>query len=313
MSTYKILPSFPQGSSEWHEARTHGIGASDVAPILGLSKWSTPLAVWHEKRGVPNEIDPHLAYFGHALEPVIAQWIRDEHPEVGPVTDGIAVRSLEWPWLNASPDRMAGGAPVELKTSSAYSKADWTDGIPLAYQAQVQTQIAVLGASHGWLAVLHGGNSPELYRVPRDDQFIREQLVPKTRTFWEEHVLACVPPEPVTSVEAAALWPGNPDEWIDGSEDLYELWSEYGRQQAIAVEANQTVDTMKLELQKALKDATELRYEGKTLFTWKPRKGATRLDTSALKSEMPDVASKYMRAGEPTRTFVRKTIKETGL
>lgn len=311
---FEILPEYEQDSPEWHEARRNGIGASEVAAILGLSPWQTPLQVYRAKMGVPNEIDEDLAYFGHALEAPIAQWIRDKHPEVGPVEPGISARSVEWPWLTATPDRLAGDVglvyPIEIKTSSAFSKDKWADGVPLYYEAQVQTQLAVLGAPHGWLAVLHGGNQPELYRVNRDEEFIQDHLIPKTRAFWEEHVLAQVPPEPVTSAEAVGLWPGNPDLSVDGGEPLYELWGAYGLKQAEQVELSQELDAIKLQLQKAMQDATEITYQGRVLFTWKPRKGSTRFDATALKKAHPDIHAAFTRQGEPTRTFIRKTTKE---
>lgn len=319
MTAYEVLPEFVQDSPEWHAARQDGIGASDVAAILGLSPWQTPLGVYRAKMGVPNEIPENLAYWGHALEEPLAQWVRGHHPEVGLISDGFSARSVQWPWLTASPDRIAYESrdgvrspycPVELKTSSAFGRDKWADGVPLYYEAQVQAQLAVLDAPYGWLAVLHGGNDPELYRVERDDQFITEHLVPKTREFWEQHVLAQVPPEPTTTAEAVDLWPGDPGLTIEGDERLYELWDAYGLMQAEQVELAQKLDAIKLELQKAMQDATALVYQGRELFTWKPRAGAKRLDTTALKKAHPDLVAEFTRQGEPTRTFLRKTVKE---
>ena len=310
--TYTILPEFVQDSPEWHAARASGIGASEVAAILGLSPHMTPLSVYRAKMGVRNHIPEDLAYFGHALEAPIAQWLHDKRPDVGDVLPELSARSVQWPWLTASPDRMAHPdplgkpVPIEIKTSSAYSKDLWADGVPLHYAAQVQTQIAVLGAAYGWLAVLHGGNSPELYRVERDDDFILNHLIPKTRAFWEDHVLARVPPEPTTSAEAVELWPGDPELSVDGGEALYELWGAYGLMQAEAVDVAERLDGVKLELQKAMQDATQLTYGGQVLFTWKPRAGAKRLDATALKAAHPALVAEFTKAGEPTRTFLRK-------
>lgn len=317
-SAYTVLPELEHNTPEWHAARRDSIGASEVAAILGLSKWQTPLDVYRAKKGVPNEIDPNLEYFGHALEPVIAGWIARSRPEIEWLEDGFSARSTAWPWLTASPDRIAREnphtaeiQPVEIKTSSAFVKGDWADGVPAGYQAQVQTQLAVLGSTYGWLAVLHGGNQPELYRIDRDEEWIQDYLIPETRRFWEEHVLADIPPEPITTAEAVALWPGDPDLVIDGSEDVLELWREYGRQQEAAREAEQTLEQLKLELQKSMRDASVLTFEGKPLFTWKPRKAPQRLDAAALKKERPEVAAAYMREGEPSRTFLRKPLKES--
>lgn len=318
---YTILPEYPVDSDEWHEARRSSLGASEVAAVLGLSPWQTPLSVYRAKLGVRNEIPENLAYFGRALEPVIAQWIRDTHPEVGLLSDGFSARSERWPWLSVSPDRIAyvpldgdeppfRYIPVELKTASAFGRDKWSGGVPLFYQAQVQAQIAVLDAPYGWLAVLHGGNEPELYRIERDDDFIEGHLIPKTKRFWEDHVLAQVPPEPTTSEEAVELWPGTEGVTVEGGTELLELWESYGLMQAEAVEVGERLDAIKLELQKAMQDAVALTHDGQELFTWKPRKGSARFDAAALKTAHPDIHAQYMRQGEPTRVFRRIPRKE---
>jgi putative phage-type endonuclease len=204
--TYTILPELEVDTPEWHEARRSSLGASEVAAVLGLSPWQTPLSVYMAKMGVRNEIPENLAYFGRALEPVIAKWIEDTSDEVSRLHDGFSARAEAWPWLTVSPDRITYDdeslsvhpIPVELKTSSAFGRDKWSEGVPLFYQAQVQAQIAVLDAPYGWLAVLHGGNEPELYRIERDDDFIQNHLIPKTKAFWEDHVLSQVPPEPTS-------------------------------------------------------------------------------------------------------------------
>lgn len=317
--TYELLREWPQDSPEWHEARTHSLGASEVAAVLGLSKWQTPLSVYRSKMGVPNEIPEDLAYFGHALEPVIAKWITDKHPEVGPVGDGVSVRSVEHPWLTATPDRTMslgddgwipeGGpwVPIELKTSSAFSKSAWDAGVPDYYKIQSIVQQGILGAPYGWVAVLHGGNAPELYRVPFDAA-VWEQIVRLTGEWWEAHVVAQVPPAPTTTAEAVELWPGDPDVTVEGGEDLYELWGVLGQMEAERVDLAQRIDAAKLTLQAAMRDAVALTYEGQELFTWRPRAGSRLVDKKALAAD--GLLDKYTTTGAPTRVFKRITQKE---
>lgn len=311
--SYEILPAFEVDSPEWHEARRTSLGASEIAAVLGLSPWQSPLSVYMAKMGVRNQIPEDLAYFGRALEEPIAQWIKDKRPEVPPLKPGFSARNAEYPWLSASPDRVADDAglllPIELKTSSAFSRDSWADGVPDYYAVQVQTQLLVLGAPYGWLAVLHGGNDPELYRIEADP-IVQEQIVRITGEFWRDHVLAEVPPEPTTTAEAVELWPGDPEVTVEGDERLYELWGTYGLMQAEAVELGRQLDSIKLELQKAMQDAVALTYQGRELFTWRPRAGSRRLDAKALQADHPDIFATYYKAGEPTRVFTRKTTKD---
>ena len=58
---------------EWLERRRSGIGGSDVAPILGMSKWRTAYDVWLSKTAETPEEDrttmPML--LGNVLEPEV--------------------------------------------------------------------------------------------------------------------------------------------------------------------------------------------------------------------------------------------------
>lgn len=311
--TYTILPEFEQDSPEWHNARTEGLGASEVAAVLGLSKWQTPLSVYLTKMGVPNEIPEDLAFFGHALEPVIEKWINHKHPEVGKTLGGISARSDEWPWLTASPDlfveERGQKIPIELKTSSAYSKDAWADGVPLYYQVQVQAQIAVLGAPYGWLAVLHGGNSPELYRIERDDEFITDHLIPKTKAFWENHVLAKIPPEPSTVDELPDSDPGSV---IEGSETVLEalerravLLSDVQAQKAEA-------DALTLVIGQYMGAAETLTNTfGQPVVTYKTQTGRRTADLRTLETVYPDVAREVIKPGNPYKVMRLVKPKDT--
>src|SRR5690606_17643309 len=62
------------------------------------------------------------------------------------------------------------------------------------YIVQVQHYMAVTGAKAWWLAVLIGGQRFVHKRIERDDELI-QQLIEIERDFWENHVLANVPPE----------------------------------------------------------------------------------------------------------------------
>lgn len=310
--TYTVLDPAPD-TAHWLRLRKQGLGASDAAAILGLSKWGTPLSVYLDK--LSDSIDDTMSDrqdWGHRLEEPVAQWVRDTKGLQVTDCPGL-IRSEEFPWLLATPDRkvIEGDVvvPLEIKSSDAFMRDAWETGIPLNYQVQLQQQILIMGAPYGYLAVLHGGNTPDFFKVPADKEF-HEQLVRLTRTYWEDHILAQVPPEPITTEDAALMWPGQPEVKVEGGEDLYELWGMYGLMQAEAVAVNERLDAIKLQLQIAMKDAVELTHKGQTLFTWKPRKGQTKLDPEALKKDHPDLYEKYLRTGKPTRTFLRKAPKK---
>jgi putative phage-type endonuclease len=308
MSVYELLDEWPQDSDQWHMQRAMALGASDIAPVLGLSEWGTPLSVYMQKKGVRSEIPANLAYFGHKLEPVIAQWIMDEHPEVGDVIHGFSARSEVWPWLAATLDRWAEGAggqviPIELKTSSAFSRDKWADGVPHVYQVQVQAQIAVVGAPFGWLAVLHGGNDPELYRIERDDEFITEHLIPKTRAFWYDHVLADVPPEPSTLAEVADVYPSQPLQ-IVGSELVIEAAEQRAVILADMAALKEQADAFTLAIAQYMGTADTLtRDDGTPVLTYKTQAGRRSVSVTALEKAHPEIAAQLVQEGEPFKVM----------
>jgi putative phage-type endonuclease len=63
----------------WLEWRRGGIGASDVAAILGISPWASPWSVWADKCGLlPPEPENEYMTAGRWLEAAIGPWFSHE-------------------------------------------------------------------------------------------------------------------------------------------------------------------------------------------------------------------------------------------
>lgn len=60
---------------EWLKARQKGIGGSDVAAILGINPYRTPLDIYREKTTEITEdrAPSEAAYWGTQLESIVAQ------------------------------------------------------------------------------------------------------------------------------------------------------------------------------------------------------------------------------------------------
>ena len=58
----------------WLEGRRRGIGGSDVAAVLSLNPWKTPLDVWNDKLGLSEDKGmSEPAYWGTVLEDTVAK------------------------------------------------------------------------------------------------------------------------------------------------------------------------------------------------------------------------------------------------
>lgn len=60
---------------EWLKARQKGIGGSDVAAILGINPYRTPLDIYREKTTeiTEDQAPSEAAYWGTQLESIVAQ------------------------------------------------------------------------------------------------------------------------------------------------------------------------------------------------------------------------------------------------
>jgi putative phage-type endonuclease len=197
------------GRALFLESRRKGIGGTDAAAILGLSKWRTPLGVWLEKRGeAPPDVDDEPKRWGRMLEPLIASRYAEQtgielvkppgmvrHPEHEFILGNLDYLPL---------DRRALG--VECKT--ARYGDDWgedgTDEVPPAYLVQCQHYMAVTGYPRWDVAALIAGSDFRIYPIEGDREFQRE-LVEIEAEWWQRCIVRGERP-PMDGSDATSRW-----------------------------------------------------------------------------------------------------------
>ena len=306
------------------EARRAYLGGTDVAAILGVSKWSTPLQVWREKTSAPDPDAGTLAMRrGLALEPFIAREFERDHPGLVTFRSKPVVRT-DWGFpAGASVDRFVAErahprtpvAILEAKTAFQYGWREWdekTGELPDAYFVQQQWYLAVteLPLSYGAADV---GDPARLRTVPvHANPAIQERCVEAARTFWHEHVLTGIPPEPSGADGDARILRElyrrtipDPPVVLDGPEAA-QLAADYLRFKHDADAAKREAETAKQKLC-ALMGEHERALAGGYLLSWKAQERTT-IDTKALRAAHPAIAGEFTRTTE-TRVF--GTPKET--
>lgn len=182
-------------NKQWVEARKNGIGGSDVASIMGLNKYSSPLNVWLVKTGreeSPDLSDNQAVEWGNRLEDVVADKFADEHPELQVRRRNATMVSIKRPWAFANIDRWVTDGKgnvgiLEVKTVGMRRAADWDNGVPLYYLTQVMHYMSVTGYKYAWVAVLIGGQEFREYYIERDEQDI-QAINDAVDTFWRDFV-----------------------------------------------------------------------------------------------------------------------------
>lgn len=202
-------------ADEWAVERNRSIGGSDVAAILGLSKWNSPTSVYLAK------IDPEKAAatakdktnpvmkFGDIMEPVIAEQFKHDHPDILVRRANAILRPIKRPWVHASLDfecREPDGTWGVLEIKCAASEAQWKESVPDYYVVQGQHYLAVTDRSYVWFAVFFRDSCTfRYYRLDRDEHLITK-MEEKVDAFWE-NVVSNTPPTKMvgTDDEMAAL------------------------------------------------------------------------------------------------------------
>ena len=274
---------------EWLTLRRRGIGASEIAGVMRMSPWQSPLSIYTDKAENISDYEETLAMeLGKALEGFLkdkfVKWLKKM--EVNDVTflPPAIYQSIGWPFLLATPDGIfnhpEGARGVELKTASEYKRAEWADDeVPDAYYLQCQQCMAVTGIDVWYLAYLIGNRKFDVVKIPRNEGVI-ERIVEAGAEFWHEHVEKRIPPAPgglgIDTQVLRTLYPEG-----EGVIDLPHLEDKYEQIKKLQAEAKasaELADTLKREIMAVMKDAETAifgtREDGKPKrATWRLVKG----------------------------------------
>jgi len=312
MTTKEAVVTAFADRAAWLAGRRAGLGSSDAAAVLGLSRFKSPLALHYEKTGedVPPPIDEDAVYWGLELEEPMAKRFKREMPNrvvlmpgkvfggdpTGGDADGrlVLARDADDPRLVATPDRIQfltsldpslpgiePGMPgiLELKNVHISHADDWTDEPPLEYQVQVQHQMMVTGLRWGSIAALIGGFTFKYADVLRDEAFIA-----KLRQAEVEFLDAVERGDPpaadgtsATKAVLARLYPKDTGEIVTLPPDALD----WHAQLVSAKKAIKAAEAEKLEAENALKAALEDASVGTlpdgTTYSWRYQKRSAHL------------------------------------
>lgn len=296
--------------------RSKVLGASEVAAVLGLSPWATPLDVWIRKQA--NQAAEGVAACherGHFLEDAVVRWTASR---LGALEVEPGVRIEEpflglpaFPNVGMHPDaaiRLTDGwRLIEAKTSrdAASWGAEDAEGVPehILVQTAVQAAIAQVPVVVG--AYLPIKDELRVYQIDRNPT-LEADVMELAQAWWDRHVVGNVMPD------------------LTGGDSVRRhLAAKFGPVLRPAFQADAELEMMLqcyLELREKAKTAAEeaemmgnaLRLRigdaegffspaGKVTWKWQP--GASRVDAKRLKAEFPDAAKACTVQGEAVRVL----------
>jgi len=274
------------------------IGGSDAAVIMGMNPWKNRVQLWQEKTGEmePADLSENArVQWGIKLEDLVARhWAEVTGRKIR--RNNFLLRSERHPWMAAHLDRqVAGGGFLEVKTAGQVGEWGPSDStlIPDHYMCQVQHYMAVTGDSKCWVAVLIGGSDFRHYTIHRNQPFIA-MMVEAQEAFWKL-VQNRTPPIPLSVDEAADRWPtADPDTVQHAGMELQEVLQELAGVTKKMQQLKKLEEAMKTKLMNVMGEREVLLVGNLKAATWK-NQTSTRLDTTRLKAEQPELAAQYMK------------------
>lgn len=237
MSKLHKISTKDMSREKWLEVRRTGIGGSDAAAIVGLNDYSSPWAVWADKRGLlPEKPDSEAMRIGRDLEEYVAKRFT-EASGLKVMKSNFMWANEDYPWALANIDRsivMSGRVGLECKTTSAWNVKHYKGGnFPDRFYCQCVHYMAIMEALRWYLAVLVLGEGMHIFQMTR----VKHDVVPEwcegsvyvdkeevdalmdaEKAFWENHVVTGIPPavdgEKATSEAVAAVAGSGIDEEI---------------------------------------------------------------------------------------------------
>jgi len=316
--------------NEFLERRRSGICGSDIAAILGLSKWKTAYDVWLDKRGLSepeDETEKPWLYWGSVLEEVVAKEyairtrakIQRVNAQLICPEASFAVANIDRAVINPEiagnvrwrDGRLTTDRLLECKTANGFAANLWgepgTDQVPEVYLCQDAWYMGITKASVTDTAVLIGGNDYRIYTVEADPILFADMLT-EGEAFWKL-VETGVAPDPQTLADAQARWPQHVASKVRiasasaarAIEELAEI-----KEQAKILEARE--EALKLTVLAEMQDAEILQDMGIPIATLKAQ-ATTRVDSKALRADHPGIADLYSKTTS-TRVLRIKSKKD---
>jgi predicted phage-related endonuclease len=178
------------------ERRTY-LGATDIAAVLGVSPFRSPIDVWIEKRGGEGQPETERMRAGTLLEDVICQmYEEDTGRRLIHRREAVHPRHA---FIRVHPDRIVIGEPggMDAKFSEfghGYGEPG-TDQVPPHVRVQCLVYSGVLRREWWDVGLFRGAPPLAIYHLPHDAA-LYEEVIDFAAGWWQRHIVEGEEPEP---------------------------------------------------------------------------------------------------------------------
>jgi putative phage-type endonuclease len=289
--------------------RSTFLGGSDAAAVLGVSPYWTPVELWMEKTGQRKEViskeQQRRFDRGHKLEPFIREMVIQKLTDEGHAVELLAINQRytdpEHPFLACEIDfeLMLDGEHIncDAKSVTGFARKKWgevdTEDVPIEYAAQFMHGLMVTGRRTCLVAALRSFDDVDIYWTRRDDETIAA-MRPKLVSFWVDHVLPKVAPDPMVFTDITALFSSDNGVAVEATQGIADKVSQFREVKARIKDLKTVEAALQFEIAEFISPHARLTHGGVDIATWKGQ-GLRKLDEKALKEAHPEIVTQYTR------------------
>jgi len=319
--------------------RSTFLGGSDAAAVMGLSPWATPVELWQQKTGRKPKQEPDAAALkryerGHRLEPFIRDMViaklQDQGLQVELITSNARYVDPEFPFLSCEIDfelRLTGSLEIggrevvfdgehvngDAKSVTGFARKKWgevdTEDVPIEYAAQFMHGLMITGRRACLVAALRSFDDVDIFWTLRDDETIAG-MRPKLVSFWIDHVLADVPPDPLKFDDIKALFPLDDGTAVEASQEIVDKVARLRTIKADIKALEEVEEALTFDIAEWISPHSRLAFQGVDLMTWKGQND-TRVDQKLLEgAELfeRNAAGDFIPIADPKARFSRTKV-----
>lgn len=302
--------------------RSKFIGGSDVAAVMGLSPWTTPLELWQRKTHRVARVDtPEKARIyrrGHKLEPFIREMAVEKLQDMGFTVEVVAINKQYKhpgkPYLSCEIDfelvisgtTMIGDTEVtfsnthincDAKSVTGFARKKWgdvgTDEVPIEYAAQFMHGLGITTRPWCLVAALRSFDDVDLFWVQYDVETVAA-MFDKCVDFWENHVLTDIAPDPVNFADVKLLYKAADPmrEALEADDDITQKLADLKRIKATIKDCEEQAEVLSFEITKEVGERPGVKSGSKVLCTWTNER-STKFQQREFAKAYPALAEEY--------------------
>jgi putative phage-type endonuclease len=285
------------------------LGASEIAAVLGVDKWHSPLDVYNSKLGLvaPFEGNNHTLR-GQRLEAIAADYYAElTGRKLRRYTRAYAHKQHSF--IQGHIDRIVEGESViaEIKCPSiaAYRKIQ-REGLPDSWQIQMQVYMGLSGHKQCVIIVFCADAWDLLHFELEFDEAIYTPAIAAGAKFWTDHVLTQTPPDPEPTGKKPDFELAKTDGTVTFRDDEPFIARSVALIEAIqlAADAEQLFEMAKKEYLEAIEDTPGIYECGGLRVHYNEQPGRKTFDKKALAAKHPEIVlSDFEKVGNPFRVF----------